>query len=74
MFVSTSGSMNSPSRRTARVFPAILLVLVMGMCVAGSAQTPPTITSISPSSVAAGGPSFTLTVTGSNYLANGSNQ
>ena len=69
MFVSTSGSMNSPSRRTARVFPAILLVLVMGMCVAGSAQTPPTITSISPSSVAAGGPSFTLTVTGSNYLA-----
>jgi hypothetical protein len=42
----------------------------MGMCVAASAQAPPTITSISPPSVTAGGPSFTLTVTGSNYIAN----
>jgi len=70
MFVSTSGSMNCQSRPTPRVFAAVLLVLLMGMCVAASAQAPPTITSISPSSVTAGGPSFTLTVTGSNFLVN----
>jgi hypothetical protein len=47
-----------------------LLVVVIGMYQAGSAQTTPVITSISPSSVAAGNPSFTLTITGSGFLTN----
>jgi hypothetical protein len=68
MFVSRSGSINRSSLRRPGGLLSALLALLMGMCVAGSAQSPPTITSISPSSVAAGGPSFTLTVTGSNYL------
>ena len=34
------------------------------------AVAPPTLTSISPSSVAAGGPAFTLTANGSNYQSN----
>ncbi len=68
MFASTSGSINRPSLRRPRGFLSALVALLMGMCVAGSAQSPPTIASLSPSSVAAGAPSFTLTVTGSNYL------
>ncbi len=49
----------------------VLLLVLMGMCLRAAAQpAPPTITSIAPSAVSAGGPSFTLTVTGSGFLTN----
>lgn len=44
----------------------MMLVAVAGVCGRADAQT---ITSISPTSVLAGGPGFTLTVTGSGYIA-----
>jgi len=48
---------------------AALIVLFVGMCVPAMAQAP-TITSISPNTVSAGGPNFTLTVTGSGFITN----
>jgi len=45
----------------------MMLAAVVGLCSHASAQT---ITSISPTSALAGGPGFTLTVTGSGYVAN----
>jgi IPT/TIG domain len=62
--------MNCKSRRTARGLSLALLVVVMGMCQAGSAQNAPVVTSVSPASVAAGGPTFTVTVTGSGFVTN----
>jgi len=44
----------------------VTLVAVAGLCSHADAQT---ITSISPTSALAGGPGFTLTVTGSGYIA-----
>ena len=48
------------------------LLLVCGLLLAASAagQSAPVITSINPPSVAAGGPMFTLTVRGANFVAN----
>src|ERR1035441_65136 len=62
--------MNCKSRRTARGLSLALLVVVMGVCQAGSAQNAPVVTSVSPASVAAGGPTFTVTVTGSGFVTN----
>lgn len=45
-------------------------VVFAGMCLPAVAQTAPTITNISPNTVSAGGPSFTLNVSGSGYVAN----
>jgi len=71
MFMETSGSVNCQPPYTRRIFPAVLLLVLMGMCLRAAAQpAPPTITSIAPSAVSAGGPSFTLTVTGSGFLTN----
>jgi hypothetical protein len=70
MFVSISGSMNCRSRRI-RIpgsFLVVLLAALLGMCSRATAQPGLTITSISPSSVTAGGPSFTLTLTGSGFI------
>jgi hypothetical protein len=49
-------------------FLPVLLMALLGLCPRATAQ--PTITSVSPASVVAGGPSFTLTVTGSGYAVN----
>src|ERR1019366_4976168 len=70
--------MNCKSRRTARGLSLALLVVVMGVCQAGSAQNAPVVTSVSPASVAAGGPTLTVTVSGfvtnSVVQINGSNR
>lgn len=71
MFMSTSGSMNCQLRPAPRGFTLVLLVVLMGMCQAGSAQTAPVINTTNPASVTAGNPTFTLTVTGSGFLPNG---
>lgn len=63
--------MNCKSKCKPRGLPLVLLLVVIGICPAGRAQTvPPAITSISPPSVTAGSPTFTLTVTGSGYVTN----
>ena len=49
---------------------SLFIVVCAGICVTCSAQSVPTITSISPPSVVTGGATFTLTVTGSNFLNN----
>jgi len=57
-----------------------LFVALMGLCPRATAQPSLTVTSISPSSVPAGGPNFTLTVNGSGFIptsvvrVNGSNR
>src|ERR1039458_3213590 len=71
MFMSTSGSMTCQLRPAPRDFTLVLLVVLMGMCQAGSAQTAPVINTTNPASVTAGNPTFTLTVTGSGFLPNG---
>src|ERR1017187_4132012 len=71
MFMSTSGSMTCQLRPAPRGFTLVLLVVLMGMCQAGSAQTAPVINTTNPASVTAGNPTFTLTVTGSGFLPNG---
>lgn len=48
-------------------FSAGLLLVASSVCAQG---VPPAITSINPSTVTAGGPSFTLTVNGSGFAAN----
>ncbi len=55
-------------KRLVVVGGAILIWFAAGEL--GGAQNTPAITSISPTSVTAGGPTFTLTVTGSGFLAN----
>ena len=55
-------------KRLVVVGGAILIWFAAGEV--GGAQNTPAITSISPTSVTAGGPNFTLTVTGSGFLAN----
>jgi hypothetical protein len=70
MFVPTSGSTNCQSQRTRCGFFAVLLIALMGMHPRATAQTTPAITSINPTSVSAGGPTFTLAVTGSGFLVN----
>ena len=67
MFVTTRGSMNCQSCPPPRGSTLFLLVALMGICQVGSAQTAPVITTINPASVAAGNPTFTLTVTGSGF-------
>ena len=67
MFVTTRGSMNCQSCPAPRGSTLFLLVALMGICQVGSAQTAPVITTINPASVAAGNPTFTLTVTGSGF-------
>jgi hypothetical protein len=71
MFVTTGRSMNRQSRPAPTGLTLFLLVALIGICQAGSAQTAPVITTINPASVTAGNPTFTLTVTGSGFLANG---
>jgi len=68
------------SWRTARFVPLVFLLVFIAAVDTGWAQTAPAITSLNPSSVTAGGPNFTLTVTGGGFLAtsvvqvNGSNR
>jgi hypothetical protein len=68
------------SWRTARFVPLVFLLVLTAAVDTGWAQTTPAITGLNPSSVTAGGPNFTLTVTGSGFLAtsvvqvNGSNR
>ena len=50
-----------------RLFPLCLLIF-LGLSTHASAQVAPTITSINPSVVTAGNPSFTLTVTGTGFV------
>ena len=67
-YVSAStGGRSYLSFRNPRPYWLVTLVAALGLCWHASAQT---ITSISPSSALAGGTGFTLTVTGSGYLAN----
>jgi len=58
-------------RRLRRLFAAPI-VLLTGVCLSATAMAAPVITSISPSTVSAGGPNFTLTVNGSGYVASNS--
>jgi hypothetical protein len=53
-----------PKFKLTRLCFCILLVL---LCAAPVAAVAPTISSVSPTSATAGGPTFTLTVTGTNY-------
>jgi hypothetical protein len=55
--------------RHAWIGSAVSIALFLGVCLPAAAQAVPTIASVSPSTVPAGGPSFTLTVTGSGYVA-----
>ncbi len=72
--------MTPQSWRTARFVPLVFLLVLIAAVDTGWAQTAPAITSLNPSSVTAGGPNFTLTVTGGGFLAtsvvqvNGSNR
>ena len=59
-------------RRMSIWSPAAQIVLLVVMCLPVTALAAPTITSISPTTVSAGGPNFTLTVTGSGYVAGNS--
>ncbi|MGO9084694.1 MAG: IPT/TIG domain-containing protein [Candidatus Sulfotelmatobacter sp.] len=66
--------------RALRALP-LFLGIVLGLLRPATAQTVPTISGISPASITAGGPTFTLTVSGSGYLSansvvqvNGSNR
>ena len=72
MLVSNQGISLSLKPPLVRVrFPFLLLlgyVLLLPFC--AIAQTPPNITGISPSSVTAGGSTFTLTVNGSGFQPN----
>ena len=77
-FSQASGGLNvvAPSGGTIAPPGRYLLFIVNGSGVpsigsivqVGSGQTVPTLTSLSPSSAAAGGPAFTLTVNGSNFV------
>src|ERR1035438_5282682 len=60
-----AGCTNRSFRSQCRYW-LVTLVAVVGLCSHAGAQT---ITSISPTSALAGGPGFTLTVTGSGYIA-----
>ena len=56
-------------RRMRTRSSAAPIVLLAGMWLSATAFAAPTITNISPTSVSAGGPNFTLTVNGSGYVA-----
>src|SRR5271157_5472254 len=60
------------ARRLSICAAAAPMVLLAGMFWSETAHAAPTITSISPTTVSAGGPSFTLTVNGSGYVAGNS--
>ena len=69
-----------PGSRALRALP-LFLGIVLVLLRPATAQTVPTISGISPASITAGGPTFTLTVNGSGYLSassmvqvNGSNR
>lgn len=62
--------MDRKPRCTPGSLAVVLLVFLTGIWQTGSAQSAPVINGISPPSVSAGSPSFTLTVTGSGFLAN----
>jgi IPT/TIG domain len=68
MVLPIASSIDCPWRQTPRIL-FFSMFMWLGMCLATSAQSTPTITSLNPSSVAAGGASFILTVTGSNFLS-----
>ncbi len=70
MNVTLGRSANCPSRCTPCGFLCLLLVALSAICPRLPAQTTPAIVGISPASVSAGNPSFTLTVTGSGFQAN----
>jgi len=58
------------SQQFVRLADLLLLVFVLSLALSAIAQpAPPTITSISPTSVTAGGPTFTVTVNGSGFVA-----
>jgi hypothetical protein len=57
-------------RGAVRKFPIALLFALAGIHPSAVAQTTPAIASIRPTPVLTGGPNFTLTVTGSGFLAN----
>ena len=57
-------------RSPHRPIPFVLLCAVLGICLHANAQTTPVITTINPPSVTAGSSNFTLTVTGSGFVAN----
>jgi len=59
-----------PSLHGPRSLRIVLVLIGIALGQAASAQNPPVITSISPGSVSAGGPTFTLTVTGNTFQAN----
>ena len=62
--------MNRQSWRKQFVIFASAISLWVAAIAPGQAQITPVISSINPASVTAGGPTFTLTVTGSGFLAN----
>ncbi len=68
MFEFTSGSMKCRSRRVPECLHLVLLAVLVGMCTRAMGQPGLTITNLNPSSVTAGGASFTLTVTGSGFI------
>jgi hypothetical protein len=70
VFGATGDSVDFQERRKSSSFLFLSIVFLMVTCQAGRAQTAPVIASISPPSVASGGLNFTLTVTGSGFLAN----
>src|ERR1039458_422401 len=62
--------MNCKSRRTARGLSLAFSFFGRGVREPGRAQNAPVVTGVSPASVAAGGPTFTVAVTGSGFLTN----
>src|SRR5664280_1575221 len=70
MYVTRSSSANRRVCRLLSGSPLALIVMLVGMCLPATAQVAPAITGISPTTVSAGGPNFTLTVTGSGFLTN----
>jgi len=66
------GSAKRRLRRLSIWSPAVLIVVLAGMWLSATALAAPVITSISPTTVSAGGPNFTLTVIGSGYVTGNS--
>jgi hypothetical protein len=56
-------------QRLVATFALVMAVFCLAACSALAAQSPPTASSLSPSSATAGGNGFTLTVTGSNFTS-----
>ena len=70
MYVTRSSSAHRRLCRLLSRSPLALIVMLVGMCLPATAQVAPAITGISPTTVSADGPNFTLTVTGSGFLTN----